>query len=65
MSSSSPHFDPSSSSQSGSPLAEKRPGISRSNSSFGSFMNIRGLDRYGEEWGNEALTLLGELELAS
>ena len=37
-----------------------RPSMSRS-SSVSSFLGRQGFDRYGEEWGGGALTLIGEL----
>jgi len=54
------HPSSSSSNLEASPTTAKRPGLSRSNSSFTNFMNIRGMDRYGEDWGSEAMTLVGE-----
>lgn len=38
-----------------------RPSLSCSNSSYTSFANRQGFDRYGDDWGPDALTLLGEL----
>jgi hypothetical protein len=37
-----------------------RPSMSRS-SSVSSFLGRQGFDRYGDEWGGGALTLIGEL----
>jgi hypothetical protein len=37
-----------------------RPSMSRS-SSVSSFLGRQGFDRYGEEWGGGALTLIGKL----
>jgi hypothetical protein len=42
------------------PTYPTRPSMSRS-SSVSSFLGRQGLDRYGEDWGGGALTLIGEL----
>jgi hypothetical protein len=41
-----------------------RPSMSRS-SSVSSFLGRQGFDRYGDEWGGGALTLIGKLPLPS